>query len=323
MTHDNPVTHEPEHVPVMLERCLELLAPAITTVAEPVMVDATLGLGGHAYAFLERFPNLTLIGLDQDTNALDIAGRRLSHFGSRVRLVQTRNDSYTEALRRCGVREVNAALFDLGVSSMQLDLPERGFAYSQDAPLDMRMDTDSPLTAAEILNSWDEREIAAVLRDYSGERFARPIARAVVRRRSDTPLRTTGELVELIYDVIPAPARRTGGHPAKRTFQALRVAVNDELGTLRRALPQALAATVVGGRLVVMAYQSDEDKIVKAEFAQACAPNVPEALVVPASEVGVTFRLVTRGSEKADAQEIERNPRAASVRLRGIERVAA
>ncbi|NBO45562.1 MAG: 16S rRNA (cytosine(1402)-N(4))-methyltransferase RsmH [Actinobacteria bacterium] len=322
MAHDN-AQHEPSHVPVLLERCLELLAPAIERVTAPVMVDATLGLGGHSFAFLQRFPSLTVIGLDHDAEALAIAQQRLSEFGARARLVHARNDAYQQALRDCGVRGVHAALFDLGVSSMQLDLPERGFAYSQDAPLDMRMDARAELTAAVIVNTWDERDIARVLRDYSGEKFARPLARAMVRRREVAPLRTTSDLVELIYDVIPAPARRTGGHPAKRTFQALRVAVNDELGALRRALPQALEATVVGGRLVVMAYQSDEDRIVKAQFAQACASNVPEGLVVTADQVGVRYRLLTRGSEKAPALEIERNPRAASVRLRAIERVAA
>lgn len=322
MTHGSEL-HEPTHVPVLLERCLELLAPAIERVDAPVMVDATLGLGGHSHAFLKRFPALTVIGLDHDADALAIAQQRLSEFGTRAKLVHARNDEYQQALSDCGVQGVHAALFDLGVSSMQLDLPERGFAYSQDAPLDMRMDVSGDLTAAEIVNTWDERDIAQVLRDYSGEKFARPLARAMVRRRAVAPLRTTSELVELIYDVIPAPARRTGGHPAKRTFQALRVAVNDELGTLRRALPQALQASVVGGRLVVMAYQSDEDRIVKAEFTHACASNVPEGLVVTADQVGVRYRLLTRGSEKADAAEIESNPRAASVRLRAIERVAA
>jgi 16S rRNA (cytosine1402-N4)-methyltransferase len=307
----------------MLQRCLELLAPAIDAVAAPVMVDATLGLGGHAAAFLRRFPTLTLIGLDHDAAALEIARERLREFSPRVQFVHTRNDGYDQALRSCGVKGVNAALFDLGVSSMQLDLPERGFAYSQDAPLDMRMDASSPLTAAEIVNSWDEDAIARILRDYSGEKFARPLARAIARRRVVAPLRSTQELVELIYEVIPAPARRTGGHPAKRTFQALRVAVNDELGVLRRALPQALDATVIGGRLVVMSYQSDEDRIVKGEFASACAPDVPEGLVVRAHEVGVRYRLLTRGSETASDAEIAENSRSASVRLRAIERVAA
>lgn len=323
MANHERAPQEPSHVPVLLERCLELLAPAIERVSEPVMVDATLGLGGHSMAFLRRFPSLTLIGLDHDADALAIAEHRLAEFGSRVRLVHARNDEYQQALNSCGVTGVHAALFDLGVSSMQLDLPERGFSYSNDAPLDMRMDARGELTAADVLNTWDEQEIARILRDYSGERFARPLARAIVRRRLVSPLKMTSELVALIYDVIPAPARRTGGHPAKRTFQALRVAVNDELGTLRRALPQALAASVVGGRLVVMAYQSDEDRIVKAEFARACVSNVPEGLVVTADQVEVRYRLLTRGSETADAVEIAHNPRAASVRLRAVERVAA
>lgn len=317
------VESAPSHVPVLLSRCIALLEPALRASSAPVMVDATLGLAGHAQAFLEQFPTLTLIGLDQDPDALLLARARLAKFGARARIVQTRNDGYAEALAECGVSAVDAALFDLGVSSMQLDLPERGFSYSQDAPLDMRMDTTGDLTAADILNTWDEREIAAALRDYSGERFARPLARAIVRRRQSSLWHSTAELVELIYAVIPAPARRTGGHPAKRTFQALRIAVNDELGALRRALPQALDSTVVGGRLVVMSYQSGEDAIVKAEFARRCTCDVPEGLVVTADKLVAPFRLLTRGAETASPQEVDANPRAASVRLRAIERVAA
>lgn len=317
------VEQAPTHVPVLLSRCIALLEPALQASASPVMVDATLGLAGHAEAFLDTFPTLTLIGLDQDPDALRLARARLERFGSRARVVQTRNDGYAAALAECGVSAVDAALFDLGVSSMQLDLPARGFSYSQDAPLDMRMDPTGGITAADILNTWDEREIAAVLRDYSGERFARPLARAIVRRRQQSPWSSTAELVELIYAVIPAPARRTGGHPAKRTFQALRIAVNDELGALRSALPQAINATVVGGRIVVMSYQSGEDAIVKAEFARRCTSDVPEGLVVTADKMLAPFRLLTRGAETAPPQEIEANPRAASVRLRAIERVAA
>lgn len=311
------------HAPVLLPRCLELLEPALLAVTSPVMVDATLGLAGHAEAFLERFEQLTLVGLDQDSHALALARTRLARFAPRVHFVHTRNDGYAEALRSCGITAVHAALFDLGVSSMQLDLPERGFAYAQDAPLDMRMDPSSPLTAADILNTWDEQKIAQVLRDYADERFARPLARAIVRRRASAPWTGTAELVALIYDVIPAPARRTGGHPAKRTFQALRIAVNDELGALRAALPQALDLTVVGGRLVVMAYQSGEDVIVKSEFARRCASSIPEGLVVTADQMTAPYRLLTRGAEKASAEEVRGNPRAASVRLRAIERIAS
>ena len=313
----------PQHDPVLVERCIELLAPALESVEEPVLIDATLGLGGHAHEFLRRFPQLQLIGIDQDAHALDIARQRLAEYADRVVFLNVRNDEFARAVAAAGTRAIAGVIFDLGVSSMQLDFPERGFAYSQDAPLDMRMDPRSPLTAADILNTWDAREIAAILRDYSGEKFAGRIAREVVRRRAVSPWTTSAELVELLYDVIPAPARRTGGHPAKRTFQALRIAVNDELGALKRALPAALDAVVVGGRIVVMSYQSGEDIITKAEFARRTTSTLPSDLPIPAAQVTTSYRLVTRGAETATPAEVGRNPRAASVRLRAIERVAA
>lgn len=314
---------QPQHEPVLLQRCVELLAPALEAAAEPVLVDATLGLGGHAEAFLARFPRLQLIGLDQDPEALDLARKRLAPYADRITLVNVRNDRFADALEIASVSSVSAVLFDLGVSSMQLDLAARGFAYSQDAPLDMRMDPRTALTAADILNTWPEAQLSRILREYSGEKFANRIARAVVRQRDTSAFTSSGQLVALLYDVIPAPARRTGGHPAKRTFQALRIAVNDELGALRRALPAALDAVVVGGRVVVMSYQSGEDSIVKAEFARRTTSTLPVNLPVLASAVVTPYRLVTRGAEQASAEEAVRNPRATSVRLRAIERVAA
>lgn len=316
------------HVPVLLHRCVELLTPALTRRAPDgtgaVLVDATLGAGGHAERFLTDLPGLRLIGLDRDPSALDIARARLARFADRVTLVHTRYDGLAAALAESGCPEresVDGALFDLGVSSMQLDRAERGFAYAQDAPLDMRMDPDSPLTAADIVNTYDEAALADILHRYGEERFARRIAAQIVRRRARVPFTSTGELVELLYQAIPAPARRTGGHPAKRTFQALRIAVNDELDTLRRALPAALDALAGSGRIVVLSYQSLEDRIVKRAFAEAVATRTPIDLPVELPGHGPRFRSLTRGAERADVAEIERNPRSAAVRLRALQRV--
>lgn len=315
------------HLPVLLDRCVELLTPALTRQAADgsgaVLIDATLGAGGHSERFLTQFPGLRLIGLDRDPSALEIAGARLRPFGDRATLVRTRYDGIAAALQECGYAEnesVDGVLFDLGVSSMQLDRAERGFSYSADAPLDMRMDPDLPMTAADILNTYDHGALAQILREFGEEKFASRIASQVIRRRQRQPLRTTSELVEILYEAIPAPARRTGGHPGKRTFQALRVAVNGELDSLRAALPAALDAVVPGGRVVVMAYQSLEDRIVKSVFAAATASRTPEGLPVELPGYGPVFSAVTRGAERADADEIERNPRSAAVRLRAVQR---
>ena len=311
------------HVPVLLDRCVELLTPALTrhdsTGAGAVLVDATLGAGGHAERFLTDLPGLRLVGLDRDPTALSIAEARLSRFGDRVTFVRTRYDGYWADRADA---DVDGVLFDLGVSSMQLDRRERGFSYSHDAPLDMRMDPDAPLTAADVLNTYDVKELARVLREFGEERFASRIAKEVVKRRQRAPFATTGELVELLYAAIPAPARRTGGHPGKRTFQALRTAVNGELDSLRDALPAAMDALPSGGRIVVMSYQSLEDKIVKSEFAAATASRSPVGLPVELPGHEPDFVALTRGAEKANAEELELNPRSASVRLRALERVA-
>lgn len=316
------------HVPVLAQRCFDLLAPALTRYhsdgSDAVLVDATLGAGGHAERFLAELPGLRLIGLDRDPSALDIACNRLAPFGDRVTLVHTRYDGITEALAESGyatAESIDGVLFDLGVSSMQLDRAERGFAYAKDAPLDMRMDPSSPLTAADILNTYDAAELAQILYRYGDEKFARRIAAHIVRRRVHTPFTSTGELVALLYEAIPAPARRTGGHPAKRTFQALRIAVNDELESLRGAVPAAMDALSVGGRIAVMAYQSLEDRIVKRLFVDATASRTPPGLPVELPGHGPLFRSLTQGAERADANEIERNPRSAPVRLRALERL--
>ncbi|WP_062988813.1 16S rRNA (cytosine(1402)-N(4))-methyltransferase RsmH [Nocardia anaemiae] len=313
----------PRHVPVLLQRADALLGPAL---AEPgaVYVDATLGLGGHAEHFLRTYPNIRLVGLDRDTHALALAGARLAPFADRITLVHIRYDGIAAALKQAGLPttgSVSAILMDLGVSSMQLDEAERGFAYSVDAPLDMRMDPTTGITAADVLNTYSHGDLARVLKTYGEERFAGKIASAVLRRRQQKPFRTSGELVELLYATIPAAARRTGGHPAKRTFQALRVEVNGELDSLRAALPAALDSLRVGGRIVIMSYQSLEDRVVKQELAPRTTSRTPVDLPVELPGMGPEFRLLTRGAEKATEQEIEENPRAAPVRMRAAERI--
>jgi len=315
------------HIPVLIDRCAELLTPALTRQNADgegaVLIDATLGAGGHAERFLTELPGLRLIGLDRDPDALWIAGERLAQFGDRVMLVRTRYDGIESVLAETGywTSQVHGILFDLGVSSMQLDRTARGFSYSADAPLDMRMDPDAELTAAEVVNTYDEKTLTRVLREFGEERFAGRIAAQIVRRRMDRPFATTGELVELLYQAIPAPARRTGGHPAKRTFQALRIVVNGELDSLRDALPAALGALAPGGRIVVMAYQSLEDRIVKNQFAAATASRTPPGLPVELPGHGPEFVALTRGAERAGPAEIAVNPRSASVRLRALEKV--
>ncbi len=311
---------ESVHVPVLLDRVVALLAPALDHEGA-VLVDATLGLGGHTEAVLERCALARVVGIDRDPQALALAGERLGSYGARFTGVHAVYDEIPDVLDDLGLDAVDAVLFDLGVSSLQLDVVERGFAYRADAPLDMRMDGTRGATAADVLNTYPAADLARVLREYGEERFARQIARAVVRARESHPFTTSARLVELLYDVIPAPARRTGGHPAKRTFQALRMEVNEELAVLRRALPAAIDAISVGGRVVVEAYHSLEDRLVKHAFADATRSDVPEDLpFVPAGHEPA-FRLVTRGAEKADSTEVDRNPRAASVRLRALERL--
>ena len=310
----------PRHVPVLLARCLELLAPAMGRPGA-VAVDATLGLGGHAEAMLSAHDGLTVVGLDRDQDALARASARLARFGSRFHGVHCVYDELPAALAGLGMSGADAILFDLGVSSMQLDLAERGFSYAQDAPLDMRMDQSRGRTAADVLNTASAGELTRILRQFGDEKFAPAIARAVVRERERAPFTTSARLVELIRSTIPAPARRTGGNPAMRTFQALRIEVNAELGVLRRAIPAALEALTLGGRLVVLSYHSGEDRIVKHALAAATDPPVPPGLPVIPEQLRPTARVLTRGSEKASEDEVLRNPRAASVRLRAVEKV--
>jgi len=340
---------EPQHVPVLVGRVTALLAPAL---ADPgaVLVDATLGRAGHARALLDACPGLLLIGIDADLAAIEAARDLLAPYADRVTLVHARYDQIPAIVRarlggsqggmrgraalpsaggsrgvappgQHGPARLMGLLFDLGVSSPQLDDPARGFAYAREAPLDMRMDRTADRTAADVVNGYPAAELARVLRDYGEERFARRIADAVVRERARQPITSTQRLSAIVRDAIPAATRRTGGNPAKRTFQALRIEVNDELGTLRRALPAALGVLAVGGRVVVLAYHSLEDRIVKRELTRLSADQTPPGLPVPATAAVPQFRLLTRGAERPDSEEVAGNPRAASARLRAAERI--
>ena len=310
----------PSHVPVLLDRVVALVAPPLER-AGSVLVDATLGLGGHTEAVLTRCPQAHVIGLDRDPHAIERSRERLAPFAERTTFVHAVYDEIPEVLAELGRPHVDGVLFDLGVSSMQLDVRERGFAYAEDAPLDMRMDDSESLTAADVLNTYPVEDLVRILRTYGEKRFARRIAEFIVRERGREPFTRSARLVDLIRAAIPAPARRTGGHPAKRTFQALRIEVNDELSVLRRALPRAISAIGVGGRVVVMSYHSLEDRLVKHAFVEQTRSDLPPDLPFVPEGHEPALRLVTRGSEKASAQEIAENPRAASVRLRAVERV--
>jgi 16S rRNA (cytosine1402-N4)-methyltransferase len=320
---DHPLgdTGSPQHIPVLLRRCLELLEPALAD-RPAVVLDATVGLGGHAAALLDAHPALTLIGIDRDPQALAVARGRLHAHTDRIHLVQAVYDELPHILARLGIPRLDGALFDLGVSSLQLDAVERGFSYARDAVLDMRMDPGVGPTAADVLNSYSQTDLTRVLRDYGEERFAGRIAAAIVAQRTRQPFDTSARLVEIIYQSVPAATRRHGGHPAKRTFQALRIEVNGELTALRSAIPAALEALSVGGRLVAMSYHSLEDRIVKRALAQLTTSRTPPGLPVELPGHGPQLRALTRGAERAGPAESEVNPRAASVRLRAAERIA-
>lgn len=308
------------HIPVMLDRCVELLAPALPDQGA-VLVDATLGLGGHAEAFLTRFPQLRVIGIDRDPAALAKCAVRLARFAGRVTLVRGVHEEIGSLMGEHCDGKANAILFDLGVSSMQLDQPNRGFSYSREAPLDMRMNPDDSLTAAALVNSYPPGDLVRILRQYGEEKSAKRIVEAIVTARQVAPIESTTQLAQLISDAIPAPARRTGGNPAKRTFQALRIEVNRELAGLPVALDAGIAALVLHGRIAVMSYHSLEDRIVKRRFAAGAAVTSPVRLAVIPHDARPQLRLLTRGAEVPSSQELFDNPRAASVRLRGAERV--
>ena len=320
MTSPEPTSER--HVPVMRDRCVELLAPALEKPGS-IVVDATLGMGGHSEALLAACPQATLVGIDRDPQALDLAGRRLAGFGERVRLVHAVYDDIPEVLAGLGIDKVSGILMDLGVSSLQLDEADRGFAYSVDAPLDMRMDQTVGESAADVLNSYSATDLTRILRDYGEERFAKRIASAIVRERSVQPFTTSARLVEIIRDNVPAATRRTGGNPAKRTFQGLRIEVNQELEVLERAVPAAVEALAVGGRIAVLAYHSLEDRIVKRTFAEPVRSTTPAGLPVELAEHAPRMRLLTRGAELPSESEMADNPRAGSAKLRAAERIRA
>ncbi|GLW21025.1 16S rRNA (cytosine(1402)-N(4))-methyltransferase RsmH [Microbispora triticiradicis] len=304
----------------MLDRVLELLAPALTG-PEPVAVDANLGLGGHAEALLAAHPSLHLVGIDRDPTAIARSTARLAPYADRITLVRAVSDELADVLHDAGRPRIDAALFDLGVSSPQLDEAERGFAYSYDAPLDMRMDRDQELTAERVVNTYPVADLIRILRDYGEERFAARVANLIVKERAKDPITSTKRLADLVRAAIPAATRRTGGNPAKRTFQALRIEVNGELTALERALPAALGALALGGRVVVLAYHSLEDRLTKRVLAARTKDTSPPGLPVPLEAHQPRFRLLTRGAELPDDEEVARNPRAASARLRAAERI--
>lgn len=308
------------HTPVMRARILDLLAPAVGR-SGAVVVDGTLGMGGHAEGILETFPDVRLVGIDRDRQALTLAGERLSRFGSRVHLAHAVYDALPQVLKEARVSRVDAALFDLGVSSLHLDEADRGFAYRLDAPLDMRMDQSTGATAADVLNTYEAARLEHVIKEYGEERYARAIVRAIVAEREHAPFVTSAPLVDLLKRVVPAASQRSGGHPAKRTFQALRIEVNAELDAWRRALPAAIDALRVGGRIAVLSYHSLEDRITKRGLAHGATSRAVPGMPVERAEDAAYLRLLTRGAEVPSESEVADNPRAASARLRAAERI--
>lgn len=302
------------HLPVMEDEVVALFQP----VPAGLLVDATVGGGGHARALLASRDDVDLLGLDRDATALAAAAPALAAFGDRVTLRRARFDQLTDELATLGRPEVSGVLFDLGVSSPQLDVADRGFSYRHDGPLDMRMDDRDSQRADDIVNGYDERQLADVIGRYGDERHAGRIARAVVAAR---PVRTTTELAEIVRDAIPAAARRTGGHPAKRTFQALRIEVNRELAILPDALQQAIDALAAGGRCAVLTYHSGEDRIVKDTFVRATGGDVTQPAGMPVEPVEGPVRFVSRKAGRATDAERAANPRSESARLRAVERV--
>lgn len=307
------------HVPVLLERCIELLAPALDAPGS-VVVDGTLGMGGHAEALLRACPNARLVGIDRDTQALALAGQRLAPFGDRFLPVHATYDQIDEVVASHVGEPVQAVLLDLGVSSLQLDEVERGFSYSRPAPLDMRMDRTRGVTAAQLLAETDEADLARILRTYGEERFAPRIAAAIVRERQAADLETSTQLADLVARAIPRAKQTSGGHPAKRTFQALRIAVNRELDILAAALPRAVEVLAVEGRIVVESYHSLEDRLVKQELARGASSSAPRDWPIEPETHRPYLDLLIRGAEKADESEQLSNPRSASVRLRAAVR---
>ena len=309
------------HLPVMVREVVELLLP----VPAGLLVDCTVGGGGHATALLDARPDVHLLGLDRDAEAVSVAGARLARFGDRVKVVQGGFEQLAALVEQHGEGDiVMGILMDLGVSSPQLDRAERGFSYRFDAPLDMRMDAKQSLTAADVVNGYDEAELATVIARYGEERFARRVAHAIVAAR---PVQSTRELADIVRDAIPAATRRRGPHPARRTFQALRMEVNRELPNLADGLDESVHVIGPHGRVLVLAYHSLEDRMVKEKFAQWTGADaerrVPPKLPVSPSMPRALVKLLTRRPLRPRADEVAANPRAESARLRAVERLAA
>lgn len=308
------------HRPVMLERTLELLRPAVQG-KKATVVDCTLGLGGHTEALLTQFPDLTVIGIDRDDAALELATERLKDFGSRFVPAAAIYDELSDVLGMLEIEAIEGVLMDLGVSSMQLDQPERGFSYAQEAELDMRMNQGSGKTAADLLATLDHGQLARIFRDYGEERFASQVAREIVNARELAPIQTSTQLNAILERSIPQAPGKTSGHPGKRVYQALRIAVNDELGILERAMPQAIDVLSVGGRLVVMSYHSLEDGIVKKALQAAAVSTTPIEMPVELPGTSPQLNILTKGVERATEVELHNNPRAQSARLRAAEKL--
>ena len=308
------------HTPVSLDRALEVLGESLTQPGA-ILVDCTLGLGGHTEAFLQRFPALRVVAIDRDPKAIALAAERLKPFEGRVEFVNTTYDNIDEAIEDLGIEKVDAILLDLGVSSMQLDERDRGFAYSYEAPLDMRMDSTKGKTAAEIVNNYAEADLARIFFEYGEERYSKAIAKAIVDARALKPLETSTELAALIAKVVPFIPGKSTGHPAKRVFQALRIEVNEELDVLRATMPRAIHALATDGRILVMSYHSLEDRIVKQALVAASTSSAPIGLPIELPEHAPQLRLLTKGAEQASQQEIEANPRSASVKIRAAVKI--
>lgn len=308
------------HTPVALEYSIEMLGPALTG-ENPVMVDGTLGLGGHTEAFLDRFENLTVVGIDRDEKALELASSRLARFGARFIPAHAVYSEVLEVLQAEGIDSVDAILLDLGVSSMQLDEADRGFAYSFDAPLDMRMNQSHGITAAEVLNSYGENELARIFKEYGEERYAKQVAKAIADRRKDEAFTSSADLAALVSKVVPYIPGKSTGHPAKRIFQALRIEVNGELEILEETIPASIEALKVGGRILVMSYHSLEDGIVKKALVHAATSLTPIEMPIELPEHAPIVRMLTKGTAVASDAEKTANPRAASVRMRAAEKI--
>lgn len=308
------------HTPVLLERCLELLAPSVSG-DNSIVIDCTLGLGGHSQALLKAHPTLRVIGIDRDPRAIELASERLSAFGARFSAHLAVYDQILDVLAELGISKVNGVLMDLGVSSMQLDEAERGFSYAKDAVLDMRMDQSSGRTAAEILARYSEEELTHIFKKFGEERFSGPIAKRIVQDRKLAPIETSSQLNKIVTQIVPSAPGKTTGHPAKRIYQALRIAANDELGALERSLPQAIEVLAPMGRIVVMSYHSLEDGIVKQALQAGSVSSTPIDLPFELPGTGAILKIITKGVERAGEIELSANPRAASARLRAAEKL--